>query len=61
MSTNTSARSPVRMTADEGTVSAVRDGVEMRTVAYIPGLSSPSGFATATRALSVLDSAWRVG
>ena len=61
MSTKTTDRSPVRITAELGTVSAVRLGVVMRTVAYMPGLSRPSEFATAMRALIVRDSSCSVG
>ncbi len=53
MSTNTTARSPVCTTADVGTVSVARVGVDSRTVAYIPGFSRPSGFGMEIRALSV--------
>ena len=61
MSTNTTLRSPVRSTAELGTVSAERVGVASLTVAYIPGLSTPPLFATTTRARIARDALSSVG
>ena len=61
MSTNTTFRSPLRSTAELGTARAERDGVESRTVAYIPGFSRPPVLATTTLARTARDAVSSVG